>query len=53
MKKTLVAAFLGLLLISANAAVLDGTWRIDQARRGGVTLHTFFVLRQKGTELDG
>ena len=53
MKRTLVAAVLGLLLISANAAVLDGTWRIDQARRGGVTLHTFLVLRQKGTELAG
>ena len=53
MKKRLVAVILGLLLVSANAAVLDGTWRVDQPRRGGVTLHTYLVLRQKGTELDG
>ena len=53
MKKRLVAVILGLLLVSANAAVLDGTWRVDQPRHGGVTLHTYLVLRQKGTELDG
>ena len=53
MKKILVATVLGLLLGSAQAAVLDGTWRIDLARRGGVTLHTYLVLRQNGTGLDG
>jgi len=53
MKKIFVAAVLGLVLASAQAAVLDGTWRIDHVRRGGVTLHTFLVLVQKGAELDG
>ena len=44
---------LGLLVPAANAASLDGTWRIDQARPGGVTLRTYLVLRQDGTNLDG
>jgi alpha-galactosidase len=53
MKKRLVAAVFGLLFVSANAAVFDGTWRIDLPRPGGVTLHTFLILHQKGAELDG
>jgi alpha-galactosidase len=53
MKRFLVAAALGLLLASANAAVFDGTWRIDLSRPGGVTLHTFLILHEKGTQLEG
>ena len=53
LKRTVVATILGLLLGSINAAELDGTWRIDLVRRGGVTLHTYLVLHQKGTELAG
>jgi len=53
MKTGFLTIVLGLLVVSANAAVLDGTWRIDQPRRGGVTLHTFFVLHQNGTSLEG
>lgn len=44
---------LGLLVTTANAASLDGTWRIDQARAGSVTLRTYLVLHQEGTNLDG
>ena len=53
MKKTLLAAALAIFLVSANAAVFDGTWRIDLSRPGGVTLHTFLILHQTGTGLDG
>jgi alpha-galactosidase len=53
MKKILVATVLGLLLGSTQAAVLDGTWRMDLPRRGGVTLHTYLVLHQSGAGLDG
>ncbi|HUL54142.1 MAG TPA: glycoside hydrolase family 27 protein [Opitutaceae bacterium] len=44
---------LALSATRAAAADLSGTWRIDVPRRGGVTLHTYFVLRQHGAELDG
>ncbi len=53
MKNIFVATILGLLLGTAQGAALDGAWRIDMARRGGVTLHTFLILHQKGSELDG
>ena len=53
MKKLFVPLLLGLLLGSAQAGGLDGTWRVDLVRRGGVTLHTYLVLRQNGTELTG
>jgi alpha-galactosidase len=44
---------LALLCTSAHAADLTGTWRMDLSRRGGVSLRTYFVLRQHGGELDG
>jgi alpha-galactosidase len=53
MKKIIVSVVLGLLVGAAQASVLDGTWRIDLVRRGGVTLHTFLVLRQTTGGLDG
>jgi len=53
MFKRLIASALALLFAAAHASVLDGTWRIDLARRGGVTLRTYLVLRQNGTALDG
>jgi alpha-galactosidase len=53
MKTGFLIIMLGLFIASAHAAALDGTWRIDQPRRGGVTLQTFFVLHQNGTALDG
>jgi alpha-galactosidase len=54
MKKQLVVSLLlALLCPFGRAADLTGTWRVDVTRRGGVTLHTYFVLRQNGTALDG
>ena len=53
MKKPMVSVAFLLLLNSAAAGALDGTWRIDLARRGGVTLHTYLVLHQQGAALDG
>jgi len=32
---------------------LDGTWRLDLKRPGDVTLQTYFVLHQDGTNLNG
>jgi alpha-galactosidase len=52
-EKILVTTVFGLLFGYAHAAILDGTWRVDTARRGGVTLHTYFVLHQNGTVLEG
>jgi alpha-galactosidase len=43
----------GLLAVNVNAADLDGTWRIEQSKPGGVTLRTFFVLHLDGTKLGG
>jgi alpha-galactosidase len=53
MKKTIVLAVFALLTGFAQAGVLDGTWRIDLPRRGGVMLHTYLVLHQTGAQLDG
>jgi len=36
-----------------RAADFSGTWRIDLPRPGGVTLHTYLVLRQDNGKLDG
>ena len=48
-----IALGLGLMVLSAHAADLSGTWRIDTAKRGGVVTHTYFVLQQKGRVLTG
>ena len=54
MKKQWIASLLlALMFPSAHAADLTGTWRMDLARRGDVTLQTFFVLSQHGGQLDG
>ncbi len=44
---------LGLLSARVQGAGLDGTWRMDLARPGDVTLRTYFVLHQDGTNLSG
>ncbi len=49
----LLAAVLGLLAANAPGAGFDGAWRMDLARPGGVTLRTYFVLHQNGTNLSG
>jgi len=49
----LLAALLGLLAANAPAASLGGAWKIELARPGGVTLRTFLVLHQEGTNLNG
>jgi alpha-galactosidase len=49
----ILVTVLGSFIANANAAGLDGTWRIDQPRPGGVTLRTFFILHHDGTNLDG
>jgi alpha-galactosidase len=43
----------GCLAAQANAAGLDGFWKIELTKSGGVTLRTFLVLHQHGTNLDG
>ena len=54
MKARCLATLLVTLMCSTiHAADLTGTWRIDLPRRGGVLLHTYFVLRQQGAEVDG
>jgi alpha-galactosidase len=53
MKKLLTSALGILCFASAAGGDLDGTWRIDLARRGGVTLQTFLVLHQTGDALGG
>ena len=54
MKNYCVASLLFALFCTfAHAADLTGTWRMDLSRRGGVTLRSYFVLRQHGAELDG
>lgn len=42
-----------LLLLSRRVPNCAGTWRVDLARPGDVTLHTYFVLQQAGRKLDG
>jgi alpha-galactosidase len=42
-----------LLTATATAAGLDGTWRIDLPKPGGVTQRTFLILEQHGSELEG
>jgi alpha-galactosidase len=46
-------AFPGLLAANAPATGLDGAWKIELGRPGGVTLRTYLVLHQEGTNLDG
>ncbi len=54
MKEPCVATLAFLLMCTAvHSADFTGTWRIDLPRNGGVMLHTFFVLRQQGAEVDG
>ena len=54
MKRLLLLIILPVMLaVSANAADLSGAWRMDLTRRGGVTLTTYFILRQSGAALDG
>jgi len=52
-RNTVIVMFALLLAGAAAAAPLDGTWRVDLPRRGGVNLHTYLVLRQNGTTLEG
>jgi alpha-galactosidase len=42
-----------LLQSAASAADVSGAWRVDLPRRGDATLHTYFLLRQEGSKLDG
>lgn len=49
----LLCFLLCLLVLPARAADLSGAWRVDLPRRGDVTLHTYFLLRQDGAALDG
>jgi alpha-galactosidase len=46
-------AVLGLLSANLKAADFDGAWRIDLTKPGGVTLRTYLVLHQDGTNLSG
>jgi alpha-galactosidase len=40
-------------IAAAHAGGLDGTWRVDLPRTGGVILHTYLILHQTGASLDG
>ena len=35
------------------AQTLDGTWRLDDVKPFGVTIHTYMVLHQSGSRFDG
>jgi len=50
-----LATAAGILLSAgqAPAAGVDGTWRIDLQRAGGVTVPTYFILKQSSNALDG
>jgi hypothetical protein len=38
---------------AARASDLTGTWRMDQHKKSGVTIHSFLVLRQSGSHIEG
>jgi alpha-galactosidase len=42
-----------LLVLSRRVPNCAGSWRVDLARPGDVTLHTYFVLQQAGRKLEG
>jgi alpha-galactosidase len=48
-----VVSILGLLIARASASGLDGSWKIELARPGGIVLRTYLVLHQQGTNLNG
>ena len=43
----------GILPAAVCAEPFDGTWRLDFKRPGDVTVQTYFVLHQDGTNLNG
>ncbi|MFO1477840.1 MAG: glycoside hydrolase family 27 protein [Verrucomicrobiota bacterium] len=56
MRKLIAGSFLYLILpavASFASGPFDGTWRMDLPRPGNVTLQTYFVLHQDGTNLSG
>jgi hypothetical protein len=53
MNKLIVSVLLLVLPALVRAGSLDGTWRIDQARAGGVVLRTYFVFHQTAATLEG
>jgi alpha-galactosidase len=44
---------LGLIRTAGQAAGLDGLWRIDIAKKWGVTLHSYLILSHEGETLKG
>jgi len=51
--KLLLLSILSLLFCRADAADLSGSWRLEFRRRGDVTLRTYLLLRQDGSQLEG
>lgn len=52
-KLTLLLPLLAILPFVARAADLSGAWRFDLTQRGGVSITTYFILRQNNATIDG